>query len=69
MVASDPYKFHEIFNKFSFEAFFLKKSVNTKHLKKLQHIEDFGVCDGIDEISVRGCNLDFGPAQLYDEGP
>ena len=28
MVASDPYKFHEIFNKFSFEAFFLKKRIS-----------------------------------------
>ena len=25
-------------------------------------IDDFGVSDAIDEISLRGCRLDFGPA-------
>ena len=71
MVASDPCKsikilkvFCQSTRYFCFVFFFLFVfgSVNTKYLKTLQHIDDFGVSGAIDEISVQGCKLDFGPA-------
>ena len=68
MVASDPCKSIKILKVFCqstryfFVCLFVFRSVNTKYLKPLQHIDNFGVSGAIDEISVQGCKLDFRPA-------
>ena len=53
----DKWRSFKRFSYFSLKTIELKIKTTSE-----RDIDDFGFSDAIDEISVRGCKLDFGPA-------